>query len=69
MMMRAICSVKGISSQKPSPQASTTSAGLAGVMVIAATTTTAVNTSAKIDTTAIATMNGCAVFMGRILPK
>ena len=47
MMMSAICSVNGISSQKPFPQASITCGTLDGVKTTLATTTISVATSAK----------------------
>ena len=47
MMMSAICSVNGINSQKPFPQASITCGTLDGVNATPATTTISVATSAK----------------------
>ena len=47
MMISAIWSVNGISSQKPRPQASTTCSGPAGVAASAATMTSTVASSAK----------------------
>src|SRR6185503_8874114 len=81
MMISAICSVKGISSQKPRPQASTTCSGPAGVALSAAAITSTVASSAKMKASgsqrslqsvsasaARATLPGCSVILsGRYL--